>query len=306
MPRLLKTAFEFMRLRGASSLFDRGYTIQFELNGLRRPEQISSAGLRVEKDICYHAHPDKGCSQQSLDIYAPGHLAGDALLPVVVFMHGGGWRASDKQEPLGVHANICKALARRRVIALNVNYRLSPRVKHPTHVRDAACALHWVRENIQAYKGDPENVFVSGHSAGGHLASLITLDSKYLSEVGVPADFVKGVIGVSGVYNIEHFAGRNWMAEHLMARPAFGKDRARWADASSVNHARSGAPPFLLLNAEEDGRLEEEAEELAASLRMKGVRAEVSAIAGTNHFTILSLVGNGDDTLIDRIIGFVN
>ncbi|MCA1575328.1 MAG: hypothetical protein LC770_12495 [Acidobacteria bacterium] len=95
------------------------------------------------------------------------------------------------------------------------------------------------------------------------------------------------------------------MAEHLMTSAAFGNDHGLRAQASPVNHVRADAPPFLLLNAQEDEKLEEEADELSSLLRNKGVSAETSIISGTNHFTILSLVGNGDDTLIDRMAEFV-
>jgi len=301
----LKTSIEFLRLRGSSSLFDRGYTIQFELDGMRRPHPISSAGLEIKKDICYHAQPGKNRSLQSLDVYAPASTLPNSLYPVVLFMHGGGWRASDKDDSLGVHANVCKALAGRGLVAVNVNYRLAPRVKYPEPVRDAAHALRWTMENIGEYRGDPERVFLSGHSAGGHLAALIALDATHLDEVGLAAAAIRGVMGICGVYNLAHFAGRNWMAEYLMTRAAFGNNRGVRAQASPVNHVCAEAPPFLLLNAQEDEKLEEEAEELSSFLRGKGVSAETSIISGTNHFTILSLVGNGDDRLIDQMVDFV-
>ena len=305
MAGFLKTSLEFLRLRGSASLFDRGYTIQFELDGLRRPASVSETGLKIESGMCYHPQPGNNPSWQSLDVYAPDTRQSDDGYPVVLFMHGGGWRASDKNDPLGVHANVCKALAARGVVVVNVNYRLSPAIRHPEHARDAAYAFRWILENIRAYQGDPESVFLSGHSAGGHLAALITLDSKYLNAVSCAVNSIKGVIGICGVYNINHFAGRNWLAEHLMTRAAFGNDETNRAEASPVNHVREGAPRFLLLNAETDERLEEEAEELATLLREKGGHAETAIIPGTNHFTILSLVGNGNDTLVDRMATFV-
>ncbi|MCM3872530.1 MAG: alpha/beta hydrolase [Pyrinomonadaceae bacterium] len=303
MPGLLQTAIEFLRLRGSPSLFDRGYSIQFELDGLRRPIPISPAGLLIKKDICYHPEPGKNRSLQSLDVYAPASTL-PSPHPVVLFMHGGGWRASDKDDQLGVHANVCKALAARGLVAVNVNYRLAPRVKHPEPARDAAHAFRWIRENIDQYHGDPKKVFVSGHSAGGHLAALIALDPDYLDEVGLSVTAISGVIGICGIYNLAHFARRNWMAEHLMTRAAFGKDSTFRAQASPVNHVRADAPPFLLLNAQQDEKLEEEADELSCLLRTNGVSAETGIITGTNHFTLLSLVGNGDDRLIDRIVEF--
>lgn len=307
MVSFLKTFLALLRLPG-TSLFDKGYSLQFELDGLRRPQPVSTAGLKISQGICYHPRPDANLALQSLDVYAPecgtDSAAATVSYPVVVFMHGGGWRASDKDDPLGVHANVCKALALRGLVAVNVNYRLAPRFKHPEHARDAAAAVHWVRQNIGKHNGDPERIFLSGHSAGGHLAALITLDPDYLSNVGEAPECVKGVIGISGVYNIVHFAGRNWMAEYLMTRAAFETEDSR-ISASPVNHVLAGAPPFLLLNAQDDERLEEEAEELALLLRAQGATAETRILPGTNHFTILSFVGNGDDTLIDVMDDFV-
>jgi arylformamidase len=301
----LKTSIEFLRLRGSPSLFDRGYTIQFEFDGLRRPTPLSSIGLQIERDACYHPDPGNNRSLQSLDVYAPQPDSLNGPFPVILFMHGGGWRASDKNDPLGVHANVCKALATRGLVAVNANYRLAPRVKHPEPARDAAYALRWTRDNIGKYQGDPEKIFLSGHSAGGHLAALVALDPNYLGEVGLTDSAIKGVIGICGIYNLAHFAGRNWMAEHLMTSAAFGDSDALRAQASPVNHVRADAPRFLLLNAQEDEQLEEEADELSSLLHNHGVMAETSIISDTNHFTILSLVGNGDDRLIDRMVEFV-
>ncbi|MGH9966869.1 MAG: alpha/beta hydrolase [Pyrinomonadaceae bacterium] len=305
MAGLLKTAIEFFRLPSASSLFERGYAIQFELDDLRRPAPVPSELLRVETEICYHPQPATPRSLQSLAIYAPENGPANGHFPVVLFMHGGGWRCSDKNDPLGVHANVCKALAGNGIVAVNVNYRLSPSAKHPQHVRDAAFAVRWVIDNIGSYGGDREKLYLSGHSAGGHLAALLALDAQYLNDVGLSQNAIKGVIGICGIYNLHHFASRNWMAEHLMTRAAFGKAKAQRTEASPVHYVREGAPPFLLLNAQHDERLEEEAEELASLLRSRGGAAETAIIAGTNHFSILSLVGNGDDTLIERIVAFV-
>jgi threonine aldolase len=154
-----------MRLRGSRSLFDRGYPVQFEIGDRARPRVLSTDGLRVERDVCYHPRPEPDArAQQSLDIYAPATAQGDdARFPVVLFMHGGGWRAADKRDALSIHANVCTALARRGLLALNINYRLSPRARHPAHALDVAGALCWTRENIAGFGGDADNIFLSGH-----------------------------------------------------------------------------------------------------------------------------------------------
>jgi arylformamidase len=305
MAGLLKNSLAFVRMPRASSLFDRGYAIQFQIAGVKELRPVTVAGLHIERNFPYHPEAAADSSFQSLDIYVKSAAASNSDRSVLIFLHGGGWRGSDKDDPLGVHANVCKALAQRDIVAVNVNYRLSPQAKHPAFAQDAAHALRWVRERIRGYHGDPEQIFVSGHSAGAHLAALIALDPTYLRDVDLQTNAIKGVVGISGIYNITHFAKRNWMAEYLMTRPAFGPDPPVRTAASPLSHVTEGAPPFLLLNAQEDAGLEEEAEELATALRSKGSLAETAVLPGTNHFSILSFVGNGNDAVVQHIERFV-
>jgi arylformamidase len=296
-------AYRFLRLSGSSSLFDRGYLVQF---GPRKSgSSVLTAGIRVESNIRYRISTDSNPSNQTLDVLIPVENTNGSLAPVVVFVHGGGWRAGDKNDPLGIHANVCAALALRRLVVVNVNHSLSPSVQHPEHVRDVARALRWINDNIGRFRGDAERIFISGHSSGAHLVSLVALDPRCLEEVELGPEIVKGVIGISGIYNIEHFAARNWMALHLMTLPAFGRDKQRWNAASPVARVRKGSPPFLLINAEHDDGLEQEAQELAGLLRKADVPVKTAIMMDQDHFTILGAVGDGDQRLIDQIADFV-
>jgi arylformamidase len=303
MSDAFKTAYRFLRLRGSSSLFDRGYLVQFSP---RRPgSSVLTAGIRVESNVRYRISTDSDPSKQSLDVLIPVESTNGSLAPVVVFVHGGGWRAGDKNDPLGIHANVCAALALRGLVVVSVNHRLSPAVQHPEHVRDVARALRWIYDNIGRFRGDAERIFISGHSSGAHLVSLLALDPGYLEDVELGPENVKGVIGISGIYNIEHFAARNWMALHLMTMPAFGRDKQRWNAASPVSRVRPEAPPFLLVNAERDEGLEQEAHELADLLRKADVSVKTAIIKNQDHFTILTAVRDGDQRLINQILAFV-
>ena len=122
---------------------------------------------------------------QSLDLFIPNDISEANPVPVVVFIHGGSWRAADKRKSVNVHSNFCIAIAQRGMITVNVNHRLSPKVQYPSHVNDIALALKWVTNHIQKYSGDPEQIFLAGHSSGGHLGALITLDVKYLRDVNI-------------------------------------------------------------------------------------------------------------------------
>jgi hypothetical protein len=217
-------------------------------------------------NVHYHALPlaaDEGQSADENDSLAAPKL------PVVVFIHGGGWKRGDRNYVFDVYNNFAKSIAAylflsptaiarfltvcpsksEGFVCVVPSYRLSMPgeggIQHPTHARDVAHALRvplripspvsfyhrltisstlqWVKDNIHKYNGDTETVFLSGtcfalghddlvpdafstspagHSAGGHLAALLTLNVAYLASVGLEPDFVKGVVGICGVYDL--------------------------------------------------------------------------------------------------------
>jgi acetyl esterase/lipase len=213
----------------------------------------------------------------SLDIYYdPSRPNAD----VVVFVHGGAWSEDDKSnyEDLGLSLALHHGLA-----TVAVNYELSVRdkrsgpsrsPKHPAHVKDVAEAFAWVKRNIAAYGGNAERVFLAGHSAGAHLASLTATQADWLqgvaagcSPTGTPcttAD-IRGVVSMSGLYDLPSMAragervGLDGVQAWALARQfrllledVFGPDEATWADASPIAHVGAGQPPFLLVYTYDD------------------------------------------------------
>ena len=130
-----------------------------------------------------------------LDLYLP---EGKKKVPVVMWIHGGGWRQGDK----GLYGRLGRRFAREGIGLAAISYRLSPKVRHPEHIRDCARAFAWLHRNVKEHDGDPDRLFIMGHSAGGHLAALLALDRKFLKEQKVPVQAIKGVIPMSGVYDI--------------------------------------------------------------------------------------------------------
>src|SRR5207237_768975 len=105
----------------------------------------------------------------------------------------------------GRYTEVGKCLARQGIGAVLINYRLSPAVKHPEHIKDVARAFAWTVKHTVGYGGNPDELFLCGHSAGGHLVSLLATETSYLTNEGVPISAIKGVIPVSGVYRIPSF-----------------------------------------------------------------------------------------------------
>src|SRR5438067_2294542 len=117
--------------------------------------------VEVDKDIAYHEGDDP---KQKLDLYLP---KGQKDFPVLFFVHGGSWRSGDR----GLYGKVASIFARNGVGMVVPSYRLSPKVKHPAHVEDVARAFAWTCKNIGSHGGRADQIFLCGHSAGGHLVS---------------------------------------------------------------------------------------------------------------------------------------
>ena len=136
--------------------------------------------------------------RQRLDVYVPEAPLKESRA-VILFIHGGSWNSGSKDQ----YRFVGTSLAERGFVAVLPNYRLNPAVRFPDFVADAAAAVTWTLRNIASYGGDPRRVFVMGHSAGAHIALLLTLDRRYLVAAGASADDLRGVIGLSGPYDFK-------------------------------------------------------------------------------------------------------
>ncbi|MBM3458476.1 MAG: alpha/beta hydrolase, partial [Armatimonadetes bacterium] len=148
----------------------------------------TAAKLMITRDIPY-AEP--ALPRQVLDIYAP---EGAKNLPVVFWIHGGGWQAGDKTEI----KTKPQAFVDRGFLFVSTNYRLLPAVDMETIVRDVAKAVGWVHAHIARHGGDPQRLFLMGHSAGAQLAALLCTDERYLKAEGVSFSVLRGCVPVDG------------------------------------------------------------------------------------------------------------
>ncbi len=146
-------------------------------------------GYTVAADIAYGTD-----DKQKLDVLTPVAAAGK--LPVVVFFYGGSWRSGSR----GDYRFAGEAITGLGYVAVVADYRHYPGAKFPAFQNDAAQAVRWVRENIGAYGGDTNAIFIMGHSAGAHIAALTVVDPKYLQAAGAPEGTIKGFIGLAGPY----------------------------------------------------------------------------------------------------------
>ncbi len=255
----------------------------------------------VTSDVKYSDDQGKGAELQTLDIYAP---RGAQKLPVLIYIHGGGWSRGDKRE-VGAQP---KLFNEQGVVFVAVNYRLAPEVKYPTNINDIAAGIGWVRANIDRYGGDPQKLVIMGHSAGSHLASLIATHPGPLGRQGLKVSDLKGAISLdgSGFNLVERLDGGDPKVLTAYTR-AFGPDRAVYADASPIQHVGKGAgvPPFLLTYVKEDSVNYTQAKAFAERILASGGRAELAFIEGKDHATLASDLGTDRDTAGQEIVHFV-
>jgi acetyl esterase/lipase len=265
-----------------------------------------SSDVVVHKDITYYDGPGHDEKKHLLDLYLPADAED---FPVLLFIHGGGWRHGYKDGVFNPYHRLGKGLARRGVGVAVATYRLAPRHKFPAQLEDVARAVRWTYEHIGEYGGDPRRLFLCGHSAGAHLVALAALDERYLEAEGLPADAVAGVVGLSGPYDVallKEDAGWCWFAGWYFVEPTFGEEAENWEAASAPRYASAAAPPFLLLYADGDiPHLAAQAYRLSSALAREGVRAPVYKIDGRNHYTIIYNVGEEDDAATALILDFI-
>ncbi len=263
-----------------------------------RTHAVPAENVRMYKNLVYYNGADANPALQTLDLYVPDGQTG---MPTVVFAHGGGWQAG-KKNSTGPE-NFAKTMANAGILCANINYRLSPDVKHPEHARDFARAVRYVRDNISKYGGDPEKIFLSGHSAGAHLAALIALDKRYLAEAGVPESAIRGAIPISGPFDLERrdLEFFKW----LKLDKVFEDEEAR-SDATVFNYVRKDAPPMLIFAAElESYYVIRDSKELADALAKAGAHSEYRLIPMRNHGTILRRFGAKGDMTAELAVKFI-
>jgi acetyl esterase/lipase len=261
---------------------------------------LQDAGVKEKRDLAYYDGKDADAKKHKLDLFLPDT---DKPFPVLMWIHGGAWKLGDR----ALYSELGRRFAESGIGCAVISYRLSPAVKHPEHVKDCARAFAWLTKNIREHGGRPDRLFVCGQSAGGHLTALLTLNRKYLKELDVPDDAVKGAIPMSGIYAIP--AVERDVPGLKMFKDAFGSDPDVCKDASPTHFVKNATFPMLVLTEEHDdfGGVRE-----STALFRKAVSdAEVKTVTfvdakDRNHFSIVTqMMRKGDDPQRAAIVEFI-
>jgi acetyl esterase/lipase len=252
---------------------------------------------------------ENGHERQVLDIYGPPNASN---LPVVFWIHGGGWQAGDKSDvKLKPQWFMDKGF-----VFVSTNYRLLPDVDMGTLIRDVAKSFGWMQKHIAEYGGDPKRVLVGGHSAGAQLAAIICTDDRYLKAEGVSFDVLLGCVPVDGdTYDVPAIieTAETRLRVHGFPPPTnghrqkFGNTSENHKDFSAVTHiARGkGIPPFLILHVADHPDTSAQAQRLGAVLKEAGIATTVFGAKDTNHSKLNDNLGLPDDPATAALSEFV-
>ncbi|MGJ8679426.1 alpha/beta hydrolase [Paraglaciecola sp.] len=229
------------------------FILVFLITGLA---QANDKQYVTQSDIAYYDEATTRSNEYlksrcKLDIYYPKNTQSFAT---VVWFHGGGLTGGGKHFP--------KGLLEQDIAIISVNYRLYPKVKAPVYIQDSAAAVAWVFQNIESYGGDKNKIFLSGHSAGGYLASMVGLDKSYLAAHQIDANQLAGLIPFSG-HTITHFTVRK--------ERGIEGTQAVVDNLAPLYHVRKDAPPLLLITGDRELELLGRYEENAYMMRMMRV-----------------------------------
>lgn len=247
------------------------------------------------------AYAEPKNERQMLDVYAPTQ---GKKLPVVVWIHGGGWRAGDKAE---VHKKP-QAFADKGFLFVSINYRLLPKATIQQMAQDVAKAIRWVHDHARDYGGDPGTLIVMGHSAGAQLAALVCTDERYLKAEGLSFSVIKGCVPVDGdTYDVPMQIRTVEKKRADIYRIKFGDEKMQ-KELSPVTHVAKGKniPPFLILHVADHPETRGQAQRLVKALQAAGVRARAYPAERKNHTTINADLGLSGDRPTQAMFAFLS
>lgn len=286
---------KFDRQRDSATLSYYGFTSSIFLAIL----VFQSSQIKTLKDLSYYDGPGADPRKHRLDLYLP---AGSSGFPLAIFVHGGSWSRGDKDDRGGAYGILGRALVQRGIGVAVINYRLSPEVRHPEHARDVARAAAWLYKNSGPYGWSRNALFLIGHSAGGHLSSLIAVDPSYLAEQNLNPAIIRGVAVLSGVYDLT----MTGVTGQSLYESVFTTEPEKLKSASPALNVKRRPPAFLLLYAQDDYLSADfQARRFEKAIVAAGGRATTQRIDGRNHVTMVAGLARQRDAVYEAVVTFI-
>jgi acetyl esterase/lipase len=261
-------------------------------------KKVSRADIAAAKDLAYGGDP-----KQKLDIYAPAKAVRGR--PVVVYVHGGGLSGGDKDSPNTdglINSNVPVYFAHHGMIGVNLNYRLVPGIRYPAGGEDLASAVTWLHANVAHYGGNPNAIFVIGHSAGGYHLGTYLYDGK----VNGNAPRIAGAIFLSGVIELDREGPRV-----EVTRQYYGDDASKWPALdpyARIDSYKGKRVPTFLINAEFDSNdieLQGGVRHYAKLCTLDKACPRYYQAQNMNHLSTALSLGTDDDSLGRELRDFI-
>jgi arylformamidase len=252
-------------------------------------------------NIRYASHKKCDPKLNMLDVYMPKKGSNS---PIVIWIHGGAFAYGDKEYV----QEKAEYFTRKGYVFISINYRLSPKVVHPAHAQDVSDAIVWINKNAIHYSGDGNKIFLMGHSAGAHLAALVSIDETYIKNSGGTPGIIQGVVLLDGAgYDIPVLMTdaktrlKEWYTQ------AFGASKKEWEQASPIYLIKPGKkiPPFMIAYSGERGVSELEAKMLSKKLTEAQIENKVFFYQKKTHLTISKELGEDNDKTTDDVLRFL-
>lgn len=241
-----------------------------------------------------------------LDVYLPKNKT---KFPVIHFVHGGYWSRGDKsyyQALTGTYRNLGISLAKQGIGVVIQNYRLQPKVSADEQIGDIVQAVKWTTENVQNYGG--QDIYLMGHSAGGHLISLVGSDPQYYRTAGIDPDLIRGYIPISGIFDLvdmEKFHDQKFNEQ--VTYKFFGRTKESLQHYSPSFYFRTNMPRILFLLGENDFPfLIAQTPAVVNLVKSFGNTPEYIVIPGYNHIDMVTKIGSRTDKVTRIIKEFVS
>ena len=266
---------------------------QFDIDWGSFYNSINEHTARVRDEYPHHLDLAYGTGpKQRLDVYMPKEKVSNA--PVFLFVHGGGFREGDRTH----YGSVAEPFVKRGVITVTPSYRLTGSGAHyPDQPDDIKSAVKWIFDNIQQYGGDPENIYVAGHSAGAVLTADIGVDRAWLTEMGMPKDMLKAIMPISGPYDIR-----------VKRRPgqldAYAPTPEIRVQSSPILKINDPAPAALVATGSEEEYVQPSLD-FANALKAAGVDAHYLLLEGEDHADTALLLADENSRLCKRVISMI-
>lgn len=257
-----------------------------------------SAQVRVEKNINYAGNTEIA---NTLNIY---HKKGDVQnQDVIVFIHGGSWSSGKKETYWWLGRN----LAKKNIVTAVINYPLAPNATYKEMAAASAIAVKWVTANIKAYGGNPNRIFLMGHSAGGHLCELINADPQYFQALGMENP-IKGVVldDAFGLDMDEYLTKAERDDNYTDFLRTFSTTQQNWQLGSPLYYVKNINNPHLIFYGSKTYQaIQLQSERIYKTLQTQNVPVKLEIIEGKKHVGMISQMIFGGNRLYKSILGFL-